>query len=82
MDKKVTAKFVALLLGIPAALFILLMIFAPGPEPITERVARECKREYGSRGDEAVDQCRVNTLTRYLLEHEREKARSVYDRIR
>lgn len=78
-------KVALVIVGIPAGIFFVVFVyflFNPDNEPLTDKVARECRREYGSRGEEAVDQCRVNTLTRYLLEAERRKERAVYDRVR
>lgn len=81
-------KGILIVAAVPASIFGILFLYFLitlaiwGDEPIHDRIARECEREYGARGTVAVNDCRIRMMTRYFQEKERDKARSVYDRIR
>lgn len=78
-------KVILILIAIPVGIFFVVFLYFlinPDNEPMSDKIARECQREYGARGEIAVGNCRITMTTRYLAEKEREKAKAVYDRVR
>lgn len=79
------AKATALIVGIPAGAFLLLVVYFiifPDKTPPAERIAQECQREFGAMGEQAVSECRIRLITRRLREIERDKLDSAYGRSR
>jgi hypothetical protein len=74
-------------------LFIILLVLAavtlvynrnsPGTSgTLTERIENECRRSYGTRGEEEVQKCRHAMTQQAAGDMEREKATETYNRIR
>jgi hypothetical protein len=52
------------------------------PESLPDRIERECRASYGTRGEEAVSRCRLALSVKILEDRERDKLKSIYDRVR
>ncbi len=46
------------------------------PEDMSKRIEKSCQDEFGSRGEEAVNECRIRLSIEYIHEAERAKMNS------
>jgi hypothetical protein len=74
-------------LAIPVGLFLVLFLVELGkeiknPTTVSERIESECQREFGSRGEYFVSDCRVRLGIEYLKDHEQDALDRAYNRSR
>ncbi|MEA2872002.1 MAG: hypothetical protein QOH67_1978 [Hyphomicrobiales bacterium] len=73
--KKGVGKTIGVAFGIIVALFVVLMIVGSAnyeSDPI-KRIEEGCRREFGFRGEGAVQECKLHMLVKHATELERDR---------
>lgn len=48
----------------------------------SEKIEESCRKEFGEQGEDAVSRCRLSVSTRVIMENQRDRLNSAYDRVR